>query len=373
MQRGGQVGLFSSVKYASLSRLDVGGLLVQGAATVDYVFSRGRLGGFGTMGLRDRVLVHQRESRHNYLAETMLQVVDQVGLSGQLDVFGGPYLEGSAAYLDTAGEGGRVGGTLRVVMPAGDQWALVAEGGWNETLIAVDETNARFLVGMQFGRWTRPTPVIAPTGPVPVDIPRLRYEITTRERRAGNDRPTADAGPDQIDVQSDCPAVATCTLAIQLDGSGSFDPEGDELSFQWEPRSGFEEGLTFTTPLDQRRVSFVGREGGRYVLRLAVRDRWEVDFDEVTITIAARQPWRPPTILRFDAQPAEIPAGGWSQMSWAVRDANRVTIDQGIGVVPSAGTLQADPVTTTTYTLRATNEHGEVAQRSVTITVVPAH
>ena len=95
----------------------------------------------------------------------LLQVVDQVGISGQLrldvfngayvDIFGDAYLEGDIAYLYSAGEEGRVGGALRLVVPAGQDWAVTAEGGWNDTVLA-NKSSRRFLVGVQLGLWVRP-------------------------------------------------------------------------------------------------------------------------------------------------------------------------------------------------------------------------
>ena len=60
---------------------------------------------------------------------------------------------------------------------------------------------------------------------MPVDVPRIRYEVLTRTVRTGNGAPVADAGSDQVGVEAD---------TILLDGSGSFDPDEDPLMFAWE-------------------------------------------------------------------------------------------------------------------------------------------
>jgi hypothetical protein len=47
-----------------------------------------------------------------------------------------------------------------------------------------------------------------------------------------------------------------------------------------------------------------------------------------------------------------------STLSWTVTNATTVSIDQGIGTVAATGTQQVTPLTTTTYTLTATNADG---------------
>src|SRR6185369_6932354 len=101
------------------------------------------------------------------------------------------------------------------------------EGGLNETMVSRDNTG-RVVAGFQFGNFMRPKDYLEGYNgiqhAVPVDVPRVRYEMLTRQTRTGNQAPVADAGPDQIGV-----AAGTITL----NGSGSFDPEGDPITYQW--------------------------------------------------------------------------------------------------------------------------------------------
>ncbi|MCZ2078297.1 MAG: OmpA family protein [Bryobacteraceae bacterium] len=76
-----------------------------------------------------------------------------------------------------------------------------------------------------------------------------------------------------------------------------------------------------------------------------------------------------PRILSFVANPAEITAGGTSALSWSVENATEVTID-GIGTVENSGSRDVQPQQTTTYTLRARNNTGEVTT-TATVTVMP--
>jgi hypothetical protein len=75
-----------------------------------------------------------------------------------------------------------------------------------------------------------------------------------------------------------------------------------------------------------------------------------------------------PIINSFLANPLTITVGESSNLSWSVTDATTVIIDNAIGSVALSGTTTVTPVTTTTYTLTATNSTGSVTA-SVTITV----
>ncbi|MBA7571078.1 hypothetical protein ES708_12834 [subsurface metagenome] len=79
---------------------------------------------------------------------------------------------------------------------------------------------------------------------------------------------------------------------------------------------------------------------------------------------------QPPVIAEFSANPTDINSGESATLSWSVTEATTVTIDQGIGDVPSSGTQSVSPPATTTYTLTAINSSGTVNE-SVEITVPP--
>ena len=82
-------------------------------------------------------------------------------------------------------------------------------------------------------------------------------------------------------------------------------------------------------------------------------------------------PPSPPVVIReFSAEPATILAepDRYSLLRWEVSNAYSLTIEPGIGVVPTRGTRRVTPAATTTYTLMAIGPGNPVA-RTVTVTV----
>ena len=194
-----QAGLFSSFKYVKLSDVTHSGALGQAAGTLDYIFPRGRVGVFGTKGFMDGAVLHTRSLATNFIEETSLSIV------------------GAQFRKFDATKGG---GRIRYIHPITDHIAFTVAGGLNETLISSPNAGS-FTLGLEFGKWLSPKDYGAAAGPVPVDVPRIRYETRTRTVRTGNDSPIADAGPDQIGVEGG---------TIVLDGSRSSDPDGDPIS-----------------------------------------------------------------------------------------------------------------------------------------------
>ena len=89
-----------------------------------------------------------------------------------------------------------------------------------------------------------------------------------------NDSPVADAGPDG--------AVAV-EIAVQLDGRGSSDPNGDPLTFQWVQKAGPSVELASGSTAV---ATFTPVEPGDYVFLLIVNDgQVNSEPDEVTVTV----------------------------------------------------------------------------------------
>ncbi|MFH1933246.1 MAG: hypothetical protein ABIN18_16855 [Pseudomonadota bacterium] len=86
-----------------------------------------------------------------------------------------------------------------------------------------------------------------------------------------------------------------------------------------------------------------------------------------TVTVTVVQP--SPVINSLTAAPEQINEGESATLSWSISDADSATIDNAIGSVdPLSGSLEVSPLSTTTYTLTATNGGGSVISK-VTVTV----
>src|SRR5438128_9565981 len=73
-----------------------------------------------------------------------------------------------------------------------------------------------------------------------------------------------------------------------------------------------------------------------------------------------------PSIDSFSAQPATIGKGASSTLSWSVRNATQVSIDQGIGQVHGSSAI-VTPAGTTTYTLTASGAGGSTTAKATVI------
>jgi hypothetical protein len=356
-----QAGLFGSFKHVNLTGDQTGGTLGQGALTMEYLFKWGKIGVFGTKAFLDDALVNSTNVitpsgvlLNNLFSERYLRVVDQAGMSGTFALFGKNYAEGNVGYLRSTTAGDRVGGTLRLIFPLTNKIAFTLEGGMNETLLGPGN-NGRVVAGVQFGNTLRPTDYLESKHPVPAQIPRLRYEVLTRTVRKGNAAPIADAGPNQI-----LPGAQTVTL----NGSASYDPDGDPITYQWVQEGG--PGVALSAPTAAI-TTFAAATGQNYSFRLTVKDPYGAQgIARVSIT-AGTPAASAPLIANFTANPTTINAGQSSTLSWQVSNADTVVITS-LGTVALTGSQAVTPATTTTYTLTAT--HGtQTATAQATVTV----
>jgi hypothetical protein len=249
----------------------------------------------------------------------------------------------------TAGD--RAGGTLRLIFPVTNKIAFTVEGGMNETLLGPGN-NGRAVVGVQFGNRLRPEEYLPAKHAVPVQIPRVRYEVLTRQARIGNDAPVADAGPNQS-----LPGAATVTL----NGSASYDPDGDPITYQWIQEAGPAVSLSGPTSAI---TTFAAVASQVYTFRLLVKDTNGAQGSaRVTITTGNGDV----KILSFAANPSSINPGQSSTLGWQVINADTVTITN-LGSVQLVGTAAVTPAVTTTYTLTATRG-SQTVTATATVTV----
>ncbi|HYK60491.1 MAG TPA: OmpA family protein [Bryobacteraceae bacterium] len=355
-----QAALFASFKHVTEVGFQSGGTLGQGAVELDYIFKRGKTGFYGTYGFMNSGIVNVRNATdpvtgtllNTVLLESYLRVANQAGGNLTVGLAGNTYFEGNAGYLNTAAHGNRFGGTGRFIIPLNSKIAFTVEGNINPTFIASGNSGTA-LVGLQFGNMLRPKEFKAANHAVPVDVPRIRYDVLTRRVRVGNTPPVADAGPPQVNV-----APGTITL----DGSASYDPDGDPITFQWVQESG--PPVTFSSPTSAK-TTFTAAAGARYDFRLVVRDNYGgqgMARTYVTTSAAAAV-----QIVFFTATPPSISSGEASTLAWRVINADTVTLS-GVGTVQAVGSIQVAPTSTTTYTLSAKNATTQDSA-SATVTV----
>jgi outer membrane protein OmpA-like peptidoglycan-associated protein len=353
-----QAGLFGSFKYLNFREFQHGGGLGQGAFMLDYLFKSGRIGLFGTKGFKNIAVLNSQTLAPGSFLETYARIVDQVGVSGLVGLWGDAHLEGNVGFLRgrTRNSGGF---SAKLVHPLSEEFALTAEVGLNETYLNT-KNSGRVVFGFQFGNFIRPKDYTNVKSPVPMDVPRIRYELLTR--RVGATPPVADAGPDQIGVRPG---------TITLNGSGSFDPVGLALTYRWTQIAG---PAVSISGQNAAVATFTAAEGQTYSFRLTVTNTDNLSDSARTTVSTIRVP--DINVVRFTATPDTIVRGQCTIIEWNVTNAETIEIQPTIGAnLREQGTRQVCPTETTTFTLTANNAtNGKSARASLTVTVgaVPA-
>uniref|UniRef100_Q01Z63 OmpA/MotB domain protein n=1 Tax=Solibacter usitatus (strain Ellin6076) TaxID=234267 RepID=Q01Z63_SOLUE len=345
-----QAGAFGSFKYLNFKGNQQGGGLGQAAFLFDYVFSRGRIGIFGTQGFKNTAILNSVQLGPQSFLQTYAQIVNQYGGSALVGVWGNAYIEGNLAYLrnKNPNQSDAPGGSVRLVQPLNEHVAFTAEAGFNETLLNTNDSG-RVVFGLQLGNYIHPKDYGKTKSPVPMDVPRVRYQLLTR--RLGNSPPVANAGPDQVGVPGG---------TVTLDGSASYDPDNDPITYQWTQIGG--NSVTLATPTAAK-TTFTAVAGQTYIFKLTVTDTGGLS-SSATTRVTATTP-ATATIVRFDATPNQISAGQSSTLTWIVQGATSVSINNGIGNVAASGSTTVSPTATTTYTLTAVGPNGNVTANAI--------
>ena len=148
--------------------------------------------------------------------------------------------------------------------------------------------------------------------------------------------PVADAGPDR---------TANLNEIVRLDGSGSLDPEGEELTYAWEQQEGSAVALLNA---DTATPSFEPPQEGIYRFALVVNDgQQDSEADEVVVQVTLRQNARPIAnagadqiaavneAVRLDGQKSVDVDGEFLRYSWKQEDGPQVVLLNATTATPS--------------------------------------
>lgn len=154
-----------------------------------------------------------------------------------------------------------------------------------------------------------------------------------------NDPPIADAGDDQTALVAD---------QVSLDGSSSYDPNGDSLFFEWTLIELPAGSSSFLINENRATPSFYADREGLYKVELIVDDGLETDVDEVLISVAA--PNEGPVANAGPDQVVDVgdrvalngsssydPDGGVLQFSWSLTSTpagSTATLDNPSSALP---------------------------------------
>ncbi|HXI11745.1 MAG TPA: hypothetical protein VNM92_03775 [Thermoanaerobaculia bacterium] len=110
---------------------------------------------------------------------------------------------------------------------------------------------------------------------------------------------------------------------------------------------------------------------GTYQYRLCVLNRaGRVCSDPVSVTVTA--PGSGQLVTSFIASPSIIRAGQSTTLLFSTTNAASVSIDNGVTVSGTSGSVTVSPAQTTTYTLTARGDDGSTTTAQVTVTVITA-
>ena len=347
-----QAGLFSSFKYIRFGEYENGGSMGQGAFLLDYLFSRGRIGFYGTEGFKNTGALTETPLGLTSFIETYARPMNQLGFNTQVGAWGDAWIQGNLGYIHShSSTPNRPGGEIKLVQPLSKEFAFTVRAGLNSTLLTAKNTG-ELTFGLEFGNFMRPKEYTTFTHPVPMDVPRIRYEFLTRQ--VGHSAPVADAGPAQIGVPPG---------TITLNGSGSYSPDHDALNYSWTQVSGPNVAISSANAAI---ATFTAAGSTSYGFRLTVTDQLTGLTASANTTVTTQRALQ---VVRFSATPSQIAAGQSSTLAWNVTNATSVSIS-GVGSGLNAqGTATVSPTQTTTYNLTATGPGGQSITASVTVTV----
>ncbi len=167
--------------------------------------------------------------------------------------------------------------------------------------------------------------------------------------------------PPEAYITSISPEQVTEGDIVTFAGYGT-DPDGEVVGYLWTSDIDGELSRSPTFETDSLSV-------GEHSISFTVQDNNGAWSDEVHGSVEVLpEVAEPATIDSFSATPSHIQRGDSLSLSWDVSNATTVFIDQGIGTVATAGSVEVSPEVTTTYKLTAIGG-GTTVTAEVTVTV----
>src|SRR4051794_7613785 len=176
-----QAGAFGSFKWLDFGQYQSGGALGQAAFLGDYIFNRGRVGAFVTRGFKNFAILNSVTLAPGAFLQTFARVVNQQGINFMFGAWGTASISGDVAYLQLreGSRDARPGANLKLVLPVSEHVAFAVGGSYNPTYVN-PHGSGEITVGLLVGNFIRPSDFKGMTSPVPMDVPRVRFELGTR-------------------------------------------------------------------------------------------------------------------------------------------------------------------------------------------------
>lgn len=117
-------------------------------------------------------------------------------------------------------------------------------------------------------------------------------------------------------------------------------------------------------------IGAVGASGSQ-IVSPAATTIYTITATNGTATATATATVNAPLAVTLKANPANIAPGSQSTLTWASTGAVSVSIDQGVPPISGAsGSVAVSPTQNTTYTITATDAHGNISTATATVNVV---
>ena len=164
------------------------------------------------------------------------------------------------------------------------------------------------------------------------------------------------------------PPAPTCTLS----SNPKYISPGDSTTLTWTTTNAdtlfFDNKIGYVTPVAGGTMTVSPSKTTTYFATATASDGTKVTCATQVIVTTTPSPK-----CTLTASPTSIAPGDNSTLTWLVYDADKFSIDQGIGEVTPVhtGTKDVSPTVTTTYTGTATTNDGKSVTCSATITVTP--